>query len=191
MPALKKRKLEGSDVDQHQYTKPAVAKATAPQSETTRTPIPPTFLNIFDSGSGYPAFKNLCQHLPIADIISLSRTCKKFSDLYQYLLPMEWNINHKLRHYVKNPLGFRSMMARCNVLIFGFSATQFFERSSGRSAVLSCMVEKGEDYEIFSAYLYQVEADGGSCVPEVKVSLSLHDYLTLMTDSELRRTTKK
>ena len=75
------------------------------------------FLSTFDRESHYPIFSALCDYLPIASIVSLTRTCKKLSGLYHYLLPVQWDVDKALRRFVDDPLGFRSQMARCDALM--------------------------------------------------------------------------
>ena len=53
---------------------------------------------------------------------------QRLSGLYQTLLKCQWNVDHALRRYVKNPQGLRSQLARCDGLISRSFATQFFAR---------------------------------------------------------------
>ncbi len=55
------------------------------------------FLELMDPSVSYPIFRYICNHLGIAEIIALTRTCKQFSGLYQYLLPMLWNFDRRYR----------------------------------------------------------------------------------------------
>jgi len=188
MHAHKKRKLEGGGADTrngyHHSNLPPKKNVGASIETITSTPLELTFLNTFDRESRYPAFVALCDHLPIADIISLTRTCRKLSTLYQILLPLQWNIDRRLLQFVKDPLRFRSMMARCNAIIFGSFATQFFERMTCKSADLSIMVREGEDEDVFDQYLCEVEGYGSPQSPEARVSGPLYDQLVLSANGK-------
>ena len=116
----------------------------------------PTFLSTFDRKSNYPIFRALCDCLSIAEIVSLTQTCKNFSDLYQYLLPIQWDVDKALRHYVDDPQGFRSQMARSDALISGTFAAQFFERAFWERGTLDVWVQGGEGFELFSTYLHDI-----------------------------------
>ena len=116
----------------------------------------PTFLTTFDRKSHYPVFSALCDCLSIAEIVSLTQTCKMLSDLYQYLLPIQWDVDKALRHYVDDPQGFRSQMARSDALISGTFAAQFFGKVFWDCGPLDVMVQEGVGCELFSKYLSDV-----------------------------------
>ena len=113
------------------------------QAESPKEPslvaIRPSFMSVFD--------RHMCDHLSIAEIVALTRTCKKYADLYQYLLPAQWNVDRKLRCFVRDPYGFRSQMAKTDALISGSFAFQFFERTSWKPSDLDIFVEHGEHGE--------------------------------------------
>ena len=113
----------------------------------------PTFLSTFDREAHYPVFIALCECLSIAEIVPLTQTCKKFSDLYQYLLPIQWDVDKALRRYVDDPQGFRSQMALSDALISGTFAAQFFDRASWDHEPLDVLVRKGFGSELFRKYL--------------------------------------
>lgn len=128
-----------------------------PHSEVSTPAVSqPTFLTTFDRKSHYPVFSALCNCLSIAEIVSLTQTCKKFSDLYQYLLPIQWDVDKALRHYVDDPQGFRSQMARSDALISGTFAAQFFERVFWDRDPMDLLVQEGLGCELFSKYLSEV-----------------------------------
>ena len=138
----------------------------------------PTFLNTFDRESKYPVFSSFCHFLSIADIISLTRTCKKLSGLYQSLLPVSWDVDKALRPYFKDPTGFRSQMARHNVLILGDFATWYFERAPHKCQSFDLVVQEGAGFEAFKDYLSSsagyVEVghetyDPDTCIIEVRL----------------------
>ena len=114
------------------------------------------FLNVFDRKIHYPIFSAFCGYLSIAEIVSLTRTCKKMSDLYRYLLPKQWNVDEALRCYFDDPHGFRSQMAKCDALIFGSFAIEFFERAALNSKVMNMMIRQGVGCELLSSYLSDI-----------------------------------
>ena len=118
--------------------------------------VRPSFMSVFDRHMCYPFFIKLCEHLSIAEIVALTRTCKKYADLYQYLLPTQWDVDRWLHRFVRDPCGFRSQMAKSDALIAGSFVVQFFERTSWKPSDLDIFVEQGEHNEsanTFQRYL--------------------------------------
>lgn len=117
----------------------------------------PSFTSVFDRHVCYPFFNKLCEHLSIAEIIALTRTCKKYADLYQYLLPIQWDVDRGLRRFVRDPCGFRSQMAKTDALIGGTFPVDFFTRTSWKPCHLLVFVEHGERADTFQRYLLDEE----------------------------------
>lgn len=130
------------------------------QHESSSPEKAKTLLDIFHKESHYPIFIKLCELLPIADIISLTRTCKQLSNLYQTLLPLQWNVNRTLERFVRDPSAFRSQLGRCDALVSGSVALQFFEKVIWQESDLDIYVENGSCTDDFSAYLIQEESYG-------------------------------
>ena len=61
-----------------------------------------------------------------------------------------------LRHYVDDPQGFRSQMAKSDALIVGNFVAQFFERVFGDREPLDVWVREGERSELFIQYLFDI-----------------------------------
>ncbi len=116
-----------------------------------------TFLTIFECSTSYPIFSRICDYLSIESIVSLTRTCRKFSGLYQYLIPIQWNVDKRLRRFVQDPSALRSQMGKCDALISGSFAIQFFERVTWPDSDLDFFVEQGEGCESFCKYLMDSE----------------------------------
>lgn len=116
----------------------------------------PTFLSTFDRESRYPIFRALCAYLSVSQIVSLTRTCKKLSGLYQYLLPIQWDVDKALLRWVDDPLGFRSQMARCDALIDGDFSFHYFERIQMERGPLDVSIQQGFRVELFSKYLLDI-----------------------------------
>lgn len=118
---------------------------------------PPTFLSTFDRESRYPIFDTLRNCLSIAEIVSLTQTCKTFSGLYQYLLPVQWDVDKALRRYVDDPYGFRSQMAKHDALISDDFATKYFERATWKVYKLCVVIRQGFGVDPFSKYISETE----------------------------------
>ncbi|KAL8850395.1 MAG: hypothetical protein Q9221_004627 [Calogaya cf. arnoldii] len=121
------------------------------------------FRDIFNRESQYPIFSCLCDHLEIGDILALSRTCKRFASLYEYLLPIKWNVEKRLQRFVRDPTGLRSKMGELDVLISGSFAIQSFQRVTWLSSDLDLYVEDDEESDALCAYL--VESEGYTLKP--------------------------
>lgn len=112
-----------------------------------------SLLNIFIRESHYPIFSRLCDILPIGDILNLSRTCRQYAGLYEYLIPLQWNIDKRLQRFVHDPIGLRSKMGELDILISGSFAVQFFKRVTWPSSDLDLYVKDGEELMALHAYL--------------------------------------
>ena len=110
------------------------------------------FLSVFDSETHYPVFSTLCGCLSISEIVSLTRTCKKLSGLYRYLLPVQWDVDAALRRYFDDPKCFRSQMAKYDALLTGTFAIRYFERAVCESPHLEVVVQRGGS-QLLSKYL--------------------------------------
>ena len=117
----------------------------------------PSFLSTFDCQSHKKIVTTLCEYLSIAEIISLTRTCKRLSGLYQYLLSVQWDVDKALKRYFNDPIGLRSQMAKYDVLITGHFATNYFGRAFGKYQSLRMMIQEGDGPESMIKYLSDVE----------------------------------
>ena len=116
-----------------------------------------TFVNTFSRDAHYPIFSCLCDQLPIGDILALSKTCKDFSDIYVYLLPLQWNVDKRLHRFVNDPIGLRSKLGELDALISGSFAIQFFERVTWHSSDLDMYVKAGARAYALRTYLANSE----------------------------------
>ncbi|KAL8683009.1 MAG: hypothetical protein Q9186_001004 [Xanthomendoza sp. 1 TL-2023] len=116
-----------------------------------------SLFDIFDRESQYPVFDRLCDNLLIADIIALTQTCRRFSGLYKYLLPIQWDVDRRLARFVRDPVGLRSQMGRTDALISGSFALQYFERVTWPASDLDIFVEYGEQCQKLCEYLAETE----------------------------------
>ena len=147
-------------------TNDLVRSSTEDQEEAPLVGNRPTFTSVFDRHTCYPFFIKLCEHLSIAEIVALTRTCKKYADLYQYLRPIQWDVDRRLRRFVRDPHGFRSQMAKSNALIAGSFVRQFFERTPWRTSNLDIFVEGLERANSFQSYLLKEE--GYTKIPSIR-----------------------
>lgn len=108
----------------------------------------------------YPVFDRICSYLGIEDIISLTRTCKRLSSLYQVLLSTQWNVDRALRRFVDNPHQFRSKLGEYNAIVSGSFALQFFDRVVWPESDLDIFILDSRQ-EGFMAYL--CESEGYVC----------------------------
>ncbi|KAL8893571.1 MAG: hypothetical protein Q9192_005134 [Flavoplaca navasiana] len=116
-----------------------------------------TFVNTFSRDAHYPIFSCLCDHLSIGGILALSKTCKDFSDIYDFLLPIQWNVDKRLQRFVNDPVGLRSKMGELDALVSGSFAIQFFERVTWLSSDLDMYVKAGARAYALRTYLANSE----------------------------------
>lgn len=110
------------------------------------------FLRVFDRATHYPIFRSFCSCLSITEIVSLTRTCKSLSGLYRYLRPRRWDVDKGLRRYFDNPQCFRSQMAKCDALLVGRFAEQYFMGTFWGSKRLDIIVQRGSS-QLIGDYL--------------------------------------
>lgn len=75
----------------------------------------------------YPIFDTLCSHLDIGGLLALRKLSKQLSTHLSTPMKERWNVNRRLGRFVRNPIEFRSQMARHNALISGSFVIQFFD----------------------------------------------------------------
>lgn len=165
------------------------SRAESPD-EAPLVAVRPSFMSVFDRYMYYPFVIKLCEHLSIAEIVALTRTCKKYADLYQYLLPIQWNVDRRLRRFVRDPCGFRSQMAKSDALIAGSFVVQFLGRTSWKPSDLDIFVEHGEHGECantFQRYLLDKEGYEFSSTEdtEYEPDYMATDYITRVSKAYL------
>lgn len=93
----------------------------SPNVEPTATE--PSLVKIMQN---YDVLQKLLPYLDVAEIIALTRTCTQLSDLYDHCVKKgRWDINSRLKRFVDDPKGFRSVMASYDALISGSFALQY------------------------------------------------------------------
>lgn len=77
----------------------------------------------------YPIFHSVCSCLDIGSLLAVQRLSKSedFCKNHASHTRTRWDINRRLKRFVHNPSGLRSLMARHNALIAGSFAVQFFD----------------------------------------------------------------
>ena len=149
--------MQGNDGIEKCGTNDILQSSAEDQQEAPLLGNRPTFTSVFDRHMCYPFFIRLCERLSIAEIVALTRTCKKYADLYQYLLPIQWDVDRRLRRFVRDPHGFRAQMAKSDALIVGSFVSQFFERTPWETSDLNIFVEGLEHANSFQSYLLNEE----------------------------------
>lgn len=114
-------------------------------------------IQLFQIDQYFPVTSGLCDYLSIIDIINLTRTCRSLSGLYQALLPHKWDVDRALGRFFCYPHRFRSQLGRCNALVSGSFATQFFERVTWTDADIDIYVENELQTHALRAYLEETE----------------------------------
>lgn len=71
-------------------------------------------------------FGIIFDHLDIAGVIRLSRTCRSCSNIYNEFTSRKWNIDKCLSRFVTNPKDFRYNLGVNQALIIGDIPLQFF-----------------------------------------------------------------
>lgn len=116
-------------------------------------PAQSLLLTLLNPDSHYPIFTRFCEILSNAEIIALTRTCKRLRHLYQDLLPSQWDVDRTLRRFVMNPQALRRQMGKHDALISGSIALQFFERVIWRESDLDIYVQEGPQAEAMAHYV--------------------------------------
>ena len=130
-----------------------VAAASSMQSSNSR----PTLLDfIAQRDRYYPIYTSLSSYLGIAEIVALTRTCKKLSNLYQELQPT-WDVDRDLRQFVEDHCGFREQLGRHNAIVSGDFAHYFFKRETWKTSKMDVLIERGDSVIAFIQYLLQAE----------------------------------
>ena len=141
-------------------------------NSTAKTQKQANVVTLLDLFNIFPVVEKLCCCLAIDDIISLTRTCKRLSSLYQEQLPSQWNVDRHLQRFLDNPVAFRFMMAECDALVSGSLALQFFKRTTWLESDLDVYVNFSRSNE-FRQYLCEHE---GYILTQEKV---LDDYKSI------------
>lgn len=119
--------FELHDVSLYSATREETNLVSRPYYTVSETTLSLLF-TILDPDTYYPIFIRFFEILSIAEIIALTRTCKRIQRLYQTLLPLQWNVDHTLQRFVSDSRRFRQQMGKNDSLIFGGIALQYFER---------------------------------------------------------------
>lgn len=69
-------------------------------------------------------------YLSVADVISLTLTCKGFDQLQPTLMATSYNINRLLGRFFNDPLEFRSLQGKCGAILAGQAVRGWFDRSA-------------------------------------------------------------
>lgn len=111
---------------------------------------PATLLGVL---SLYPVSDHFWSTLPPESPIALSQTCHQMRDAFQ----RRWNVDQRLRRFVKNPTGLRSQLGKHGALISGGFALQLFAQTCWLESDWDIFVEQGTAAADFDTYLQQEE----------------------------------
>lgn len=112
------------------------------------------FWDVFSSG---PILDALGKHLPIGDIVSLSRTCRGLSGIYHEMMPRQWDVDSLLTRFVARPRDLRQQIGLAEALITGSFALEFFERPCWEAGNLDVVVKDELGVDRLCEYLTTFE----------------------------------
>ena len=105
----------------------------------------------------YPIFERICLFLPIECLCALSCVSKGLAGLQKDLRKTQWNVDKKLRRFVRNPQALRSQLGQADAVISGSFAVQFFDRVTFPGSDLDIYVTIGSNADTLGQYLMDVE----------------------------------
>lgn len=115
-----KRHLNITDSVEAQSLPPNL-RATKPETE------PSKLFEIFTKrDSHWTIFDKVTSLLPVADVLSLQRTCKATAPIYGELQKTQWSIDGRLQRFFRDLLLFRWTLGMNDALVSGSFALQFF-----------------------------------------------------------------
>ncbi|RYP62277.1 hypothetical protein DL771_009807 [Monosporascus sp. 5C6A] len=95
----------------------------------------------------------LMQYFDAGDVLHLCATSRLLRDTVK---KAAFDINARLRRFFDNPTEFRTELGRCDALITGPFALQFFERATWPDSNLQILVEDGRNFERLKAYFLKI-----------------------------------
>ncbi|RYP11665.1 hypothetical protein DL765_007655 [Monosporascus sp. GIB2] len=93
------------------------------------------------------------QYLDARDVLHLCATSRLLRDMVRQDV---FDTNARLRRFIDNPTEFRTELGRCDALITGSVALEFFERVTWPGSTLQVLVEDGSNFEQLKAYLLKI-----------------------------------
>ncbi|TGO23356.1 hypothetical protein BPAE_0135g00160 [Botrytis paeoniae] len=132
---------------------------------------PPSLL---DFSQQWPIMESICSGLNFRDIVSLSRTSKRFPTLPGTMWRTQLNINSILKHFVKVPEALRLKMAQTNVIIVGNTAFHFFDMSIRLEDGMCVIVGEEDDERVFKKFICEEEGykyfeDSSPHIPDIRL----------------------
>ncbi|KAH7356850.1 hypothetical protein BKA65DRAFT_495597 [Rhexocercosporidium sp. MPI-PUGE-AT-0058] len=123
---------------------------------STKSHLPRNIPTLLDVLGQYGIFDTLCRRLDTATLLSLRLVAKRLADHFTAHAKERWNVNRRLKNFVRNPQGLRAVLARYNALISGSFVIQFFDDTFWKESDLDIYVER-ESAAAFGTYLCQNE----------------------------------
>ncbi|KAE9970418.1 hypothetical protein BLS_002678 [Venturia inaequalis] len=99
-------------------------------------------------GPYWTIFDRISSFLPIGDIHVLRRTCRAVQPIYDELVKSQWSVDARLKRFFKDPLKFREVVGRCDALISGDFALEYFERVSWKDSSCDIYVNVNRSKEL-------------------------------------------
>lgn len=101
--------------------------------------------------------KRIIQCLDIKSLLNLARMKQAVRKL---VYTHEWNINDKLRRFVKNPIAFRRHQSQTRAIISGSFALQFFERVTWPDSDLDVFIDESKSGAYACMLEYLISSEG-------------------------------
>lgn len=134
-----------------------------PEPTVTTNDSKPTLLSVL---SIYPIFDNLCTHLDIAGLLTLQRISKQLASNLAVHKKARWNVNNRLKRFVKDPVKLRSLMGQHDALISGSFVLELLAGVSWKEPELDIYMQYSISRKAFRQYLHE---EGYHCLGSNKV----------------------
>lgn len=157
---------------------------TSPNSTSNPASSSP---NLIDILCQYPICDRLLSHLEISTLLTVKLLSKRLTPNIQSHCQRRWDINRRLKRFVRFPKDLRAVLGSVNALISGSFALQFFDDVTWKESDLDIYLKDNEAsiseivgyLEQREGYMKQAEREPeeGSYMesPVVKV-LSIHEH---------------
>jgi hypothetical protein len=112
--------------------------------------------SLVDLLSHWPIFEAYCEHIDARDLVILRKISKRLHDNWRVYTDKLWDVNAKLKRFVDNPVGFRTMMVQSEAIISGSFVLQYMGGMLYRESDLDVYVSR-RYVEAFRRYLKETE----------------------------------
>jgi hypothetical protein len=105
-------------------TESALQQERSVTVKSTNNEVKPTLLSVLNI---YPIFNVLCSCLDTGGLITLKKISRQFASHLAVHKRERWNVNRRLKRFVRDPAKLRSMLGRYDALISGGFVIQFLD----------------------------------------------------------------